>query len=155
MGGRCYSKRSAYLYVGLSTSVSTLDFLYLKVLQWVDGNIAYYLQVDEQSSSDTIPISVDFLSCAKESNCDARRYISACEIPGKGQVPMFQCYYNSQTIPYSLLCDYRSDCLDGSDERFCVFPACAESTCENKQCLSFNHRCDGVQHCLDRSDEEV
>ncbi|PVD29176.1 hypothetical protein C0Q70_11773 [Pomacea canaliculata] len=199
-----YGKRSAYLYVGLfSTHISDFDLMYGNVLQWIDGTMAHYIQVEEpdlyfdtsacfimqfgynvilsyvkcnknytvklvcespknnaSQKSQTFPtlpvvneietpdsiqnasfvkclnkqISVDFLSCAKESNCDVDNYISFCEIPGKQQLPMFNCD-NTQTIPYTLVCDYRSDCVDGSDERFCKFSVCEEFACNNQQCV--------------------
>nr|KAG5710971.1 hypothetical protein BaRGS_013705 [Batillaria attramentaria] len=40
-------------------------------------------------------------------------------------------------VPYTLVCDHRSDCKDDSDEDFCVFPPCdpfLQYHCGNKQC---------------------
>ncbi|PVD29173.1 hypothetical protein C0Q70_11770 [Pomacea canaliculata] len=98
-------------------------------------------------------VAIDFLSCAKDSNCDVKRDISMCELPGKGSFPMFKCDDNVQTIPYTLVCDYRPDCVDNSDENFCVIPECTKFLCRNQQCISFEQRCDGIQDCRDSSDE--
>nr|KAG5710982.1 hypothetical protein BaRGS_013716 [Batillaria attramentaria] len=40
-------------------------------------------------------------------------------------------------VPYTLVCDHRSDCKDDSDEDFCVFPPCdpfLQYHCGDKQC---------------------
>ena len=38
--------------------------------------------------------------------------------------PSFPCGSEEQRVPYSLVCDHRRDCLDGSDETFCTFLSC-------------------------------
>ena len=50
--------------------------------------------------------------------------------------PSFPCRTGEQRVPYSLVCDHQSHCLDGSDELFCTFPKCDRHTqyrCRNKQ----------------------
>ena len=50
--------------------------------------------------------------------------------------PSFTCSSEEQKVPYSLVCDHRRDCVDGSDETFCKFPPCKWLTqfqCLNKQ----------------------
>ena len=50
--------------------------------------------------------------------------------------PSYACAEGAEYVPYTLVCDYRQDCLDGSDENFCVFPACDfayQFQCRNKQ----------------------
>ena len=50
--------------------------------------------------------------------------------------PSFPCRFEAQWVPYSLVCDYRRDCADGSDETFCTFPTCkgfSQFRCQNKQ----------------------
>lgn len=42
--------------------------------------------------------------------------------------PMMTCDVGSQHVPYTLVCDHRKDCQDGSDEDFCVFHPCNRST---------------------------
>ena len=54
--------------------------------------------------------------------------------------PSFPCGSEEQRVPYSLVCDHRRDCADGSDETFCTFRPCqwqSQVQCLNKQvCLS-------------------
>ena len=38
--------------------------------------------------------------------------------------PSFRCSNKMQDVPYTLVCDHRHDCHDGSDENFCIFPVC-------------------------------
>ena len=50
--------------------------------------------------------------------------------------PSFLCGSEEQRVPYTLVCDHRRDCLDGSDETFCVSHPCqwpAQFECLNKQ----------------------
>ena len=50
--------------------------------------------------------------------------------------PTFACAGGVDGVPYSMVCDHRHDCLDRSDERFCVFPPCDNTwqfQCRNKQ----------------------
>ena len=50
----------------------------------------------------------------------------------------FQCRDNSGCVPYTLVCDHRQDCADGSDEDFCVFQSCDETqmTCDDRKQVS-------------------
>ena len=51
----------------------------------------------------------------------------------------FQCRDNgrgkSGCVPYTLVCDHRLDCADGSDEDFCVFQPCTytQSACKDEK----------------------
>ena len=38
------------------------------------------------------------------------------------RVEMFECAETRETIPYTLVCDFRHHCLGGADEYFCVHP---------------------------------
>nr|KAG5711570.1 hypothetical protein BaRGS_016752 [Batillaria attramentaria] len=46
----------------------------------------------------------------------------------------FTCSSGEERVPYTLVCDFRQDCSDGSDESFCVFQPCSsdESLCQWK-----------------------
>ena len=49
---------------------------------------------------------------------------------------LFTCRNGVEHVPYSLVCDHSQDCLDDSDEDFCVYPSCSSSEqydCINKQ----------------------
>ena len=50
--------------------------------------------------------------------------------------PSFPCRSDERRVPYSLVCDHRRDCLDGSDETFCKLIPCdwkSQFQCLNKQ----------------------
>ena len=52
---------------------------------------------------------------------------------------LFTCRNGVEYVPYSLVCDHSQDCLDSSDEDFCVQPSCSGSQqfeCDNKQVRS-------------------
>ncbi|KAL8617016.1 hypothetical protein ACOMHN_014187 [Nucella lapillus] len=93
----------------------------------------------------------DFLLCDLQSHCQEDRYASPCVV--KGPIPLFQCDHSSQSIHYTLVCDFRLDCSDGSDESWCSPGQCAEDSCRSGQCISNDDRCDGMLHCVDASDE--
>ena len=60
----------------------------------------------------------------------------SCRAPLTSLPPAFECASVVQRVPYSLVCDYRQDCQDNSDEDFCVFPQCTGDTplqCDNQQ----------------------
>ena len=66
---------------------------------------------------------------------------------------MFPCSKDGIMIPYTLVCDFRHDCLDQGDELFCKHSSCAAFTCDNGQCVASVKRCNGFPDCLDESDE--
>ena len=97
----------------------------------------------------------DFLSCDPSTRCRKTQYVSTCHTSRGGSVPTFACENGLRMFPFTLVCDHRPDCLDNSDEEFCVHEQCADSTCKRSgECISFSHWCDGMQHCEDRLDEE-
>ncbi|PVD29178.1 hypothetical protein C0Q70_11775 [Pomacea canaliculata] len=52
-----YGKRSTYLYIGLyGAHVSDLELMYTNVLQWIDGTMAYYIQVEQPLSYIESPV---------------------------------------------------------------------------------------------------
>ncbi|KAL8612844.1 hypothetical protein ACOMHN_038099 [Nucella lapillus] len=97
-----------------------------------------------------------FLACDLDSHCWAESDSSApCKAPLTSQPAVFSCAEGRvEGVPYSLVCDHRQDCGDGSDERFCSFPPCRapeQFTCHNGQCIPADKKCDGQLHCWDRS----
>ncbi|KAL8586636.1 hypothetical protein ACOMHN_040144 [Nucella lapillus] len=57
------------------------------------------------------------------------------------------------TLSYSLVCDFRQDCDDASDEAFCNHKACEGFRCHNGQCIETDKVCNLEKDCLDESDE--
>ena len=49
---------------------------------------------------------------------------TSCHAPLTSLPPLFLCNNGGQRVPYSVLCDFRSDCTDSSDEDFCTFLQC-------------------------------
>ena len=88
----------------------------------------------------------EFLACDVLSACwqsdnfgqssknDGRRKVtSLCQSPLS---TLFTCSNGAQRLPYSLVCDHSQDCLDTSDEDFCVHLSCIGSwqfECTNKE----------------------
>lgn len=68
----------------------------------------------------------DFLSCDATSACLVHTYgsVTACLESVTSLPPFFTCNNGFESVPYTLVCDYRRDCDDNSDEDFCVFPPC-------------------------------
>ena len=108
-----------------------------------------------------------FLSCDLESRC-VDRHSARCPVanvssnitqrsdPGQrnGQsVAMFTCEDDATTFDYTLVCDFRHDCRDQSDESFCKHPPCDGFLCDNGQCVRLDKRCNRVSDCMDNSDE--
>ena len=79
-----------------------------------------------------------YLACDVQSACfalDSRTSVS-CRAPLTPLPPSFTCNNGVQHVPYTLVCDHRSDCSDRSDERFCVFTPCnvtSQFECKNKE----------------------
>ena len=67
-----------------------------------------------------------YLACDVHSACFALDFsISvSCPAPLTPLPPSFTCNNGVQHVPYTLVCDHRSDCSDRSDERFCVITLC-------------------------------
>ena len=88
----------------------------------------------------------DFLSCDAESYCEGDQFPARCDLlvvsaaanqdmlfhternsskprdshlKDKTFVEMYKCLEYGGTIPYTLVCDFRKDCIDNSDEKYC------------------------------------
>ncbi|XP_072018426.1 CD320 antigen-like [Amphiura filiformis] len=62
---------------------------------------------------------------------------------------------NGQCVSITYLCDFTTQCDDGTDENKCAYPKCesGQFTCDNGQCIANHRRCDLISDCLDNSDE--
>ena len=81
-----------------------------------------------------------FLACDMQSACWQDRQESvesevwgvpstaSCPAPMTSLPAMFTCSSGGQRVSYSMVCDHRPQCGDGSDESFCVFPPCSATT---------------------------
>ena len=109
-------------------------------------------------------VTHSFLACDQQSGCGgtvctfSKRTTVLSEVIFTAQIPapkmaVFTCSNDGVTVPYSLVCDFRQDCRDKSDESFCKHPVCGEFACTNGQCLSSNKKCNDHPDCLDDSDE--
>ena len=76
----------------------------------------------------------EFLACEPSSECvpnpQSQRVSSLCPRT------LFTCQKNQEYVPYTLVCDCRHDCSDGSDEDFCVYNNLESSAKGSSQCFS-------------------
>ncbi|KAL8574516.1 hypothetical protein ACOMHN_060186 [Nucella lapillus] len=81
----------------------------------------------------------------------------SCRVDIHPLPPSFVCRGGHESVAYTLVCDYRQDCVDGSDESFCVFQPCSGDRpyqCgTSSQCIPFDMPCDGRRDCNNESDE--
>ena len=100
-----------------------------------------------------------FLSCDPKSRCgqavctfvnEARSVTEELSVT-QSTGNMYTC--SNDVIPYTLVCDFRRDCPDGSDESFCQHSSCNDFVCSNGQCVSSHKRCNNIMDCFDSSDE--
>ncbi|XP_072017119.1 uncharacterized protein [Amphiura filiformis] len=105
--------------------------------------------------------SCQYSGCLPDSVCDTRKEVTTTEtsrrlmLRGNCLLGEFQCSRSSECIPVSFLCDFISQCNDGSDEEQCYFPPCedAQHTCLDGQCIDAAKQCDLVKDCVTGSDE--
>ena len=99
-------------------------------------------------------VTRNFLLCDVNSQCGVDEMMTTCPVENKHS-NMFLCENGRQTLPYTLVCDHISHCIDSSDEDFCVFSKCnhTQFECSNHQCISLTDICNGEIECFDQTDE--
>ncbi|KAL8566968.1 hypothetical protein ACOMHN_059768 [Nucella lapillus] len=103
----------------------------------------------------------ELLFCDQKSLCQSLEkgghwFKTACNVQATGpRQPYFSCGILEDFVPFSLVCDFRVDCVSGRDEDFCVYPACQGNTrnCGNGQCVEIDKYCNGYKDCLTNVDE--
>ncbi|KAK7096195.1 hypothetical protein V1264_005518 [Littorina saxatilis] len=115
-------------------------------------------------------VTFTVLACHVESRCGVAKPLPLCPFPSPPfqqkrdnyiakskalhAVPTFGCRQGTDVVPYSLVCDFWTDCPDGSDEDFCKHDlSCVGHRCSNGQCIATSQVCDTYNHCIDKSDE--
>ncbi|KAL8591972.1 hypothetical protein ACOMHN_020450 [Nucella lapillus] len=133
-----------------NTNVGTLNSINKLFLE----NWTYGVSVTECPAGH---VTHAFLACDKASYCWSSKASDSrsCSPPLTPLPPSFVCNNGVQQVPYSLVCDYRADCGDQSDEDFCHFPACQRSDfqCGGKQCIPETQVCDQIKQCVNGIDE--
>ena len=90
------------------------------------------LSVEQSARVVTCPkgyVTHTFMACDADSACWASSSsASDCAASLTPLPPMFECAQGAEAVPYTLVCDYRSDCRDSSDESFCDYPPCSGIT---------------------------
>ncbi|XP_076436545.1 uncharacterized protein LOC143276044 [Babylonia areolata] len=102
------------------------------------------------------------LACDRDSLCTEkleRRRMSRsakCKAAPTQVTPYLRCEATGEYVPYTVVCNWRQDCRDNSDESFCQFPPCAKNTftCGRGQCISVTHVCDNYVDCRTARDEQ-
>ena len=73
-------------------------------------------------------------ACDPESQCISKNHLATCPIPkadgndnddmyGESiSIELFPCETSGQTVQYSMMCDFRSDCFNSADEKYCEHP---------------------------------
>ncbi|XP_076438238.1 uncharacterized protein LOC143277337 [Babylonia areolata] len=97
---------------------------------------------------------LESLDSSRTVMCKAAAVNTAAAAASQG-APYFRCAMTGDSVPYSLVCDWRQDCVDNSDEVFCGFPPCASSNfdCGQRQCVSLKQVCDQFVNCETGRDE--
>ena len=106
-------------------------------------------------------VTHSILFCDPKSQCAMDyEYPKECRLPGVADgsdyvvTAMFVCDDATMTLHYTLVCDFREDCSDASDETFCIRrEICTGFRCHNGQCVDDRKRCNWDRDCYDESDE--
>ncbi|XP_076445819.1 uncharacterized protein LOC143283464 [Babylonia areolata] len=102
----------------------------------------------------------ELLACDSKSLCNRLEsaeewYRGTCNIAQGQTHEYFYCGTCDDFVPYSVVCDFREDCIGGDDEDFCVHPTCKTHMmdCGKGQCIDSDKRCNGYKDCISNLDE--
>ncbi|KAK7501680.1 hypothetical protein BaRGS_00007111 [Batillaria attramentaria] len=160
--------RSWRIYIGLRSahpSLPIIDFLCEKKVVTPDD-----LSVNQRRQKIRLPVPETrltmenfvtcpnnhtthiFLACDANSDCLGKGYgpFYTCDASMTPLPPSLACASGMEFVPYTLVCDHRSDCGDGSDEDFCVFKDCDRML---GQCVASDNACDMAEQCMNGADE--
>lgn len=65
----------------------------------------------------------------------------------------FHCELSGEFVSILYKCDYKKDCLDGSDEKDCLHEELGFFICDQTRKLSLIYICDFINQCQDKTDE--
>ena len=109
-------------------------------------------------------VTYELFACHRQSHCGTDRSKARCFFPPSVMTSeeqhmftlTFLCATMEEYIPHTFVCDFKKDCVDASDEVFCVHGShnCSGFTCDNGQCVSYQMMCDAYIDCEDGSDEQ-
>ena len=109
-------------------------FTQLKSVQLSSANISSSrIRLTECPGRHSIEL---FLSCDPRSECTPNSESAATS--SLCPSTLFTCEASREQVPYTLVCNQRRDCLDGTDETFCVYESYDESTyseCDDRKVL--------------------
>ena len=115
---------------------SLLFFVDFRFVQCPAGHVTQVYRADDASSHCLATgDAVYTFSCGLTHGDCSRKLVSLPDL--------FECANDAQHVPYSFVCDHRRDCLDDSDENFCVFPGCGGLEtknmfeCDNREVYKF------------------
>ena len=141
---------------GLRSNISTAAVMELDLIPCPTGHLVRaYLLCDTESRCGTEVAQSHCSASVRDSRLSQtsslRNNVSAVNIV------LFTCANKITSLPYTLVCDFRCDCEDQSDESFCTHSqSCGKNTtyrCQSGQCIPSSQMCDLKADCLDVSDE--